>query len=322
MPKHARAGVRALPLADLRLRSNGGAHAARRAPRTLAGIGVTPKRAAALLALSGSVLATTAAAPLPHNDVTSQTSASGFQPLGAWKPSAFSAAAIALAATRAQDAADVAQAHELAAVVRARKALAAQLAAKRQAEAKAKAEALKKAKAAKAAAAAKAAEVAKEKAAEEAAVQRDSQRQSRSSSSASRHTSRSQSVSRSSVRTALPSGFGAQVMVMAQRYSGVRYVYGGSTPSQGFDCSGYVGYVMRQLGYSLPRSAASMYGAVQHISASQLRAGDLVFVHKGGRISHVAIYAGNGYWYEASRPGTVTGKHRAWTSSVSYGRVG
>ena len=51
--------------------------------------------------------------------------------------------------------------------------------------------------------------------------------------------------------------------------------------------------------------------------------GDLVFVHNGGggSIGHVAIYAGGGYWYEASNPSAGVGKHRAWSTNVTYGRV-
>jgi cell wall-associated NlpC family hydrolase len=114
--------------------------------------------------------------------------------------------------------------------------------------------------------------------------------------------------------------FGQRVLDEARRFSGIPYVYGGSTPS-GFDCSGYVGYVFRQLGVSLPRTAAAIRSRVPYVSASSVRPGDLVFVNRGGGISHVAIYAGSGYWFEASHPGQLTGKHRAWTSSVSYGRV-
>ena len=57
--------------------------------------------------------------------------------------------------------------------------------------------------------------------------------------------------------------------------------------------------------------------------SSSPQPGNLVFVHngEGGSVGHVAIYAGNGYWYEASNPSTGVGKHRAWSSNVSYGRV-
>lgn len=123
-------------------------------------------------------------------------------------------------------------------------------------------------------------------------------------------------ASRSTSRIALPTG--VRVLSTGMRYVGTPYKWGGTTPA-GFDCSGFVGYVYRQMGISLPRTAAAIYSASHKISASQARVGDLVFVHKGGTISHVAIVAGGGYWLEATRPGSALGKHKAWTSSVSYG---
>lgn len=114
--------------------------------------------------------------------------------------------------------------------------------------------------------------------------------------------------------------FGKLVLATARKNAGAPYRYGGTTP-RGFDCSGYVSYVFRQLGVSLPHSSGAIRNRVTKISRSQIRPGDLVFVSRGGRVSHVAIYAGNGYWYEASHPGKPVGKNKAWTSSVSYGRV-
>jgi len=79
-----------------------------------------------------------------------------------------------------------------------------------------------------------------------------------------------------------------------ERFLGVPYVWGGTTPS-GFDCSGFTSYVYRNaLGKSLPRTSAAQYTASKKISKSNLQAGDLVFFNtSGGGVSHVAIYAGN-----------------------------
>lgn len=104
---------------------------------------------------------------------------------------------------------------------------------------------------------------------------------------------------------------------------GAYYVYAGMGPN-GYDCSGYVGTVVRRAtGKVLPRASYSMRAAMPSLSSSSVRAGDLVFVHNGGggRVSHVAIYAGNGYWWEASNPRTGVGLHKAWTSNVSFARV-
>jgi cell wall-associated NlpC family hydrolase len=104
---------------------------------------------------------------------------------------------------------------------------------------------------------------------------------------------------------------------------GARYVYGATGPKR-FDCSGFVGYVYRRgAGVSLPRTSRQMRAATKRISRSQLRPGDLVFVYNGGggRVGHVAIYAGGGKWWEASNPRTGVGLHKAWSRNVSYGRA-
>ena len=98
------------------------------------------------------------------------------------------------------------------------------------------------------------------------------------------------------------SGKGAQAVRLAMRYMGVPYVWGGSTPS-GFDCSGLVMYVFRQLGVSLPHHAADQYGYGTHVSRSQLEPGDLVFF--GNPIHHVGIYVGNGDMINAPHTGAV-----------------
>jgi len=102
--------------------------------------------------------------------------------------------------------------------------------------------------------------------------------------------------------------------------SGAYYAYGGQGPS-GFDCSGFTSYVFSKVGISLPHSSSAQSSVATRVSSPQ--PGDLVFVYNGGggSIGHVAIYAGNGYWWEASNPSTGVGLHRAWSSSVSYGRV-
>ena len=92
-------------------------------------------------------------------------------------------------------------------------------------------------------------------------------------------------------------GVGAQVAVMAPQYLGVRYVYGGSSPS-GFDCSGFTMYLYKQFGYSLPHTASGQYANCGYkVSRSDLQPGDLVFFSSpssGGRINHVGVYVGNG----------------------------
>ena len=88
---------------------------------------------------------------------------------------------------------------------------------------------------------------------------------------------------------------------VASKYIGVKYSYGGTT-AKGFDCSGYVRHVFKELGVnSLPRSSKAMYGVGTSVKKSDLQAGDLVFFNTfGSGVSHVGIYIGNGQFIHAS----------------------
>lgn len=95
-------------------------------------------------------------------------------------------------------------------------------------------------------------------------------------------------------KTAVPanSAMGARIIAEAEKYIGVRYVYGGTSPS-GFDCSGLVQYTLKNVGISVNRSSRDQYKNGVAVARSDLQAGDLVFFSKGGSITHVGIYAGN-----------------------------
>ena len=87
----------------------------------------------------------------------------------------------------------------------------------------------------------------------------------------------------------------ARVLPTAERYLGVRYRWGGTSPKTGFDCSGFVRYVFAKHGTRLPRTSRQQASSGQRLRPvwSALRPGDLVmFAEPGKRISHVAIYAG------------------------------
>ncbi len=95
-----------------------------------------------------------------------------------------------------------------------------------------------------------------------------------------------------------------RVIAYAKKFIGVKYVYGGKSPS-GFDCSGYVGYVFKNFGVSLNSSASSMYSNGTRVSKVALRAGDLLFFDassrkSAGSIDHVGIYLGNNQFIHAS----------------------
>jgi cell wall-associated NlpC family hydrolase len=88
----------------------------------------------------------------------------------------------------------------------------------------------------------------------------------------------------------------AAVISTADGFLGTRYSYGGSSPQTGFDCSGFVQYVYRQNGLTLPRTSRQQATAGQSLPTKleNLRAGDLLFFsQKGDVVDHVAIYAGN-----------------------------
>jgi LysM repeat protein len=79
------------------------------------------------------------------------------------------------------------------------------------------------------------------------------------------------------------------------------YRYGGNSPETGFDCSGFVGWVYKQYGLSLPRSARDMLAVGEPIDRSELRPGDLVFFNYG--YSHVGIYTGDDKYIHSPRTG-------------------
>jgi len=88
---------------------------------------------------------------------------------------------------------------------------------------------------------------------------------------------------------------------------GTPYRYGGNTPESGFDCSGLIGYVYRRsAGIATPRTVAQISRWGQSVSASDVRAGDLVIFGGDGSPSHAAIHAGESRFVHApSTGGTV-----------------
>lgn len=96
------------------------------------------------------------------------------------------------------------------------------------------------------------------------------------------------------------------VVAEAEKYLGVPYVWGGTTPS-GFDCSGLVQYVYAQLGIALPRNSEAQY-AFGTVTTSPVP-GDIV--HYSG---HVGIYIGNGMMIHAPKPGDVVKVASIWGS--------
>jgi cell wall-associated NlpC family hydrolase len=92
------------------------------------------------------------------------------------------------------------------------------------------------------------------------------------------------------------------VVGIAMRYLGIPYRWGGSSPSGGFDCSGFVMYVYAQVGVSLPHNAAMQYGYGTPVSKENLQPGDLVFFDGLG---HNGLYIGGGQFIHAPHTGDV-----------------
>lgn len=123
-----------------------------------------------------------------------------------------------------------------------------------------------------------------------------------SNSTASNTTSNSSQSSQASTPAPAPSnGNGSSIASFACQFVGNPYVYGGTSLTNGADCSGFVQSVFKNFGYSLPRTAASQAGAGVQVSLSDLQPGDLLFYHGFG---HVAIYIGNGQVVHASNAQT------------------
>lgn len=95
----------------------------------------------------------------------------------------------------------------------------------------------------------------------------------------------------------------SEELAVLTQYVGHRYVYGGTSPSKGWDCSGFTQYVFKKhFGISIRRTAAEQAGqgtSVSKNARSEWKPGDLLFYQEKGRICHVAIYLGNGQMIHA-----------------------
>lgn len=112
----------------------------------------------------------------------------------------------------------------------------------------------------------------------------------------------------------------ARAVAAAQTQLGVPYVWGGSTPGVGFDCSGLTSWAWRQAGRSLPHSAQMQFDVTRRVAIDQLQPGDLVF-YQSPVIGHVGMYVGAGTMIEAPRTGlTVRYSSIYRTSLVGAGR--
>jgi cell wall-associated NlpC family hydrolase len=105
----------------------------------------------------------------------------------------------------------------------------------------------------------------------------------------------------------------------------VPYVYGGTSPGTGFDCSGLAQYVYGHFGRWIPRTANDQFLHFRRESRSQAWGGDLVFFHvnsdPNSYVYHVGIYEGGGHMISATDPAGGIRWQTIWSSDVTYGTI-
>ena len=112
------------------------------------------------------------------------------------------------------------------------------------------------------------------------------------------------------------------ILSYAAQFLGNPYVWGGTDPVNGADCSGYVQTIYKQFGYTLPRTAAEQAQVGVKIPVGEAQPGDLIFYGNGNSIYHVVIYAGDGQTLEAKGrkygivSDTVSTKNAVWAVRV------
>lgn len=161
-------------------------------------------------------------------------------------------------------------------------------------------------------------EAARQEAARRAAQSKASNSRSNSKSQSSKSNSQSSSQSSQSSKSSSStisssSGTGSDAASYAQKFVGNPYSYGGTSLTNGTDCSGFTQSVYSRFGVSLPRTSGSQASSGSKVDINNLKAGDLVFYASNGSINHVAMYIGGGRVVHASNKRTgIT------TSNINY----
>jgi hypothetical protein len=96
-----------------------------------------------------------------------------------------------------------------------------------------------------------------------------------------------------------------EIVKAAGNFLGVPYLWGGTSPEAGFDCSGLTMTVYQLSGIDLPRTSGDQFGTGEEVDKDKLLKGDLVFfaTGKAGKVSHVGVYIGEGRFIHAPGKG-------------------
>jgi len=145
-------------------------------------------------------------------------------------------------------------------------------------------------------------ELAQQKALEAEKARKLAQASTRSSTSSSKSTASSNSSKSGSssstkslsTRSESSSSLRNDIVNYALKFEGNPYVWGGTSLTNGADCSGFTQSVFKHFGIRIPRTSRSQANSGKRVSLNSMKKGDLIFYSKNGRINHVAIYIGNG----------------------------
>ena len=119
----------------------------------------------------------------------------------------------------------------------------------------------------------------------------------------------------------------AAMISEAEKYLGMPYVWGGSSPSTSFDCSGFVSWVINHSGWSVGRQTAQgLYNLCTPVSSAQAKPGDLIFfvgTYDTAGVSHVGIYVGGGMMIHCGDPISYANINTSYWQShyFSFGRL-